>query len=707
VYDARVQLFGLGRVSFARTMLVIALMIAISPSASAQPTAPAPPAPTPPPMPAPNPSPDQPAPDVPAPNPDAPPPGTEPAPAPTTNATPPPPPSTVQPNGKTATQLRLAATAECHARSPSCNWIATFSSLERLSITRSLAALGLEVEPSPWDKVIGEIRIYNEDVFAERNWLRFFNFFHATTRESTIRGELTINEGQVWNEELVAESARRLKDPLYTGVVALLPVKSAQPGKVDLLVVTRDIWSLRLNTKWTIQEKSLTNFTMSLSENNFLGRRKTVALGFIMDQGSIAMGPLFIDKNFLGEHLDLRARIDKIFTRKSLDVVTEDLPPAPNRIPTNDPSGIQDDRELRSEGTAAVITLTKTLWSLASTWGAGASFNYRNAVSRGFYGTGLFGYDDPDTPATEHVPYEYRTRVWSARASATRQWGQRFKQAVELGYGVSSLTPSLLTYPSFQPGAIDPVLLEHFQRDVFPREEVVSAPFIEYSMFETKFATVRNIDTYELAEDLRFGPNATVAVTQSFKTFGSTYRFTRPSMTVGWTVPWGDDGFARVSGGTQIRIQDGRTLDNSASAQIRGATPTISLVRFIAQVHIETRWNDESNNYYSIGSENGLRGYRIEQFRGDRRFAAQFEVRSVPFPFWVLRTGAVLFYDGGGAADSLRTMQYVQDVGFGLRMLIPQSSRELFRFDLAFPLETAPGTPRGYPRFSAGFDSYF
>jgi hypothetical protein len=66
-----------------------------------------------------------------------------------------------------------------------------------------------------------------------------------------------------------------------------------------------------------------------------------------------------------------------------------------------------------------------------------------------------------------------------------------------------------------------------------------------------------------------------------------------------------------------------------------------------------------------------------------------------------------MFYDGGGSASSFGTMRYLHDVGIGMRMLIPQSSRDLFRFDLAFPLATAPGTPAGHPRFIAGFDSYF
>ena len=53
-------------------------------------------------------------------------------------------------------------------------------------------------------------------------------------------------------------------------------------------------------------------------------------------------------------------------------------------------------------------------------------------------------------------------------------------------------------------------------------------------------------------------------------------------------------------------------------------------------------------------------------------------------------------------------MHIFHDVGIGLRTLIPQTSRELFRFDLAFPLvDAAPGVRAGIPAFTAGFDSYF
>ncbi len=263
----------------------------------------------------------------------------------------------------------------------------TFSSLEKLSIHRTLAELALEVEPAPWGKKIGQIRVYNEDVFAEKNWLRFFNVFHYTTTDASIRNQLTIDAGQPWNDELIAESARNLKDPLFTSVVALVPTKAADPSQVDLLVVTRDIWSLRLNSKLDLIEGSLTGLQISLSENNFLGRRKTLAFSVNLDQASVLTGPLYIDKNFLGKHLDFRAQVARIYTRQSLEVFQPAGAILPGRhhcrpphMPSGDPGGLQDDGVLRAEGSRVALSLTKTLWSLASTWGIASRTRMRSAV---------------------------------------------------------------------------------------------------------------------------------------------------------------------------------------------------------------------------------------------------------------------------------------------------------------------------------------
>ena len=605
---------------------------------------------------------------------------------------------------------RHAALDVCKHQGPQCDWVATFSSLERQSIVRTLQLRGLEVEPQPWGKVIDEVLVENEDVFAESNWLQFFNIFHYTTRESRVREELTIQKGEVWDQDRIEESARRLHDPLYSSVVALIPVRSSIPNEVKLLVITRDIWSLRLNTQYTFQQSALTNLSFSLSENNFLGTRDVFAAAVVMDPGAIAIGPLFIDKDFLGKHLDFRVRFDDVLTRqatKFFDPITGMQTGVPGA-----PRGLQDATTLHSEGNDATISLGKPLWSLASEWGWASSFTYRNAINRSFDGR-MDPYDlyvDPDS----NVPYEYRSRTWSVGANVTRQWGSKYKQQLAFGYTVSSVHASLLDNYSAN---IDAASLALFAQDVFPRNEVISQPSVSYTLFEPRYTTVRNVSTYALAEDVQLGPSFSASLAQGLTALGGDLNFTRPSIAAGYIWSWLRDGFIHPSVSGSVRFQNGTphdwtTIDNSAGAQIRFATPTISWFRVVVQSEVDTQWHNTQNGFYAIGSDSGLRGYNLNEFRSPRNTSSRLvksdaELRTTPLPWWVFRMGAVAFYEVGGAADSLNQMKLFNDIGVGVRLLVPQTSRELFRLDVALPLQDAPNNPAFHPHFIAGFDSYF
>jgi hypothetical protein len=576
---------------------------------------------------------------------------------------------------------RAIAEEQCAARGPGCDWIATLSSLERATVVRALTARGYELDPAPWDKVIGAIRVYNEEVFAEGNeFLRFFNHFHITTKESTIRAEAVVAAGERWDPPRIEETARRLRDPLWSSVVAVVPVRSATPGTVDALIVTRDIWSLRLNTQYTFQQGKLTNLITSFSENNFLGRRDLLSAALNMDQGAIAVGPLFIDKNLLGEHLDFRARVDEILTRDDLTKHST----------------------LHSEGTDSTITLTRPLWSLSSEWAAGATFTHRFAIDRQFLGTKLrtFDYTDPETMVVTPFDRQYEMRRWGASAFVTRQWGDDLKQQLSFGHSVDSQRPRPLA--DFTGDAAQRAA---FIAKVLPRSEVNSVPFVEYAFFAPRYRTLRNVSTFDLAEDVRSGPDLDISLGFGLELLGSDQNFQRLGSAVGWTFPWARDGFVRVATGLGGRYQQGKFIDNTATWLVRGATPPVAdLVRFLAQSSLSTRWNDTQNQFYAIGSDSGLRGFGINEFTGERYFNAQLEARTLPYPVWVLRIGAIVFYDLGGAADALKSLPLHQDAGLGLRILIPQLSAQLMKFDFAVPFD---GVNRGKVRFLAGFGSEF
>jgi outer membrane translocation and assembly module TamA len=290
-------------------------------------------------------------------------------------------------------------------------------------------------------------------------------------------------------------------------------------------------------------------------------------------------------------------------------------------------------------------------------------------------------------------------RRWATNAYVTRQWGTDVKQQLSFGHGFTSQRPTPL-----DDFAGDAAQRAAFIANVLPRSEVTSAPFVEYAMFTPRYRTLRNIATFDLAEDARLGPDLDVALGFGLAALGSDHNFQRLTSSAGWTFPWSRDGFFRIAGALAGRYQDGGLIDGSATGSLRAATPPVGdRVRLDAQASLSRLYHTQ-NQFLAIGSDSGLRGFGINEFAGQRLLSFQLEARTLPYPFWVLRFGAVAFYDLGGAADVLSRLTIHQDAGVGLRILIPQTSAQLVKFDLAFPFD---GANRGGIRFLAGFGSEF
>ena len=134
--------------------------------------------------------------------------------------------------------------------------------------------------------------------------------------------ELLLAPGQRWDELLADESVRNLQGmpplffangerfgaPQVWSIVALVPVASPVPGTVDVLAVTRDVWSLRFNTNFEFQRDRLTLLETALSENNLFGWRKQLAARFEMDLGRFGIGPTYFDPNVAGTRLTCSRR---------------------------------------------------------------------------------------------------------------------------------------------------------------------------------------------------------------------------------------------------------------------------------------------------------------------------------------------------------------------------------------------------------------
>jgi hypothetical protein len=562
--------------------------------------------------------------------------------------------------------------------------------LERQSLDDALALRGLIIDPAPEGKTIGQVHVVTLEVFGPRDWyFQLLNVFHRTTREHLLRREALFQAGQPYRPDLIEETRRNLQNPDLSSVVVIVPVRAAAPGTVDVLIVTRDVWSLRLNTEFEFQQGRLLALSASLSENNLFGWRKQVALVFDMDQGAVAVGPTYIDRNLAGTRMTLTASARGLFAREGG----------------------------RAEGSSASAVLRYPLYSLASKWGAAANVYHSNGVVRRFLENRLRPVDFASTPEVERWPWIYRVRQFGAGASVTRSFGTRVIQRVSGGYGYSVVRPSFT--PDFPD---DPVAKAEFARTIFPRSERVSNLYASYGLFTPRYITYRDLDTFDLREDRTLGPSAGASVGRASRLLGSDRDFVSLGANAGWTFAIAE-GLQGVSASWGGRLEQGRMIDQTYTAGLYAATPVLArTLRVIGSAGAGALVNDTRNSFYSLGGDNGLRGYSVGDLLGKAQFLAHLEARSMALSVASFRLGGLLFYDVGDAASPdqgsgvglVRAARAVlglspkSDVGLGLRLLIPQLNAYVLRFDWAVPLRSTVHTPAGFPgRFSLGFRQAF
>ena len=557
----------------------------------------------------------------------------------------------------------------------------SLGTLERESADAALAERGLVIEPAPDGKPIGHVHVVNHEVFSPKDGhFQVFNFFHRTTREGIIRREVLLQPGDAYDQELVEETVRNLRDVDFSSLVAILPVKSDEPGRVDLLVVTRDVWSLRLNTDFDFQDGKLIYLTTSLSENNLFGWRKRFSFVYNFFRASYSLGPSYVDSNVLGTRLQFSASYRAIFTRG-----------------TNE-----------KEGGTWGARLTYPLFSLASKWGASTGASWSDGVARAFDVNGIRPVDLESTAAVETLPHIYRVKSGNFDAQVTRSFPGAIIHRVSLGHRLSTVRPSFTAdFPS-----MNQVERDGFAREVFPRSERISSLFLAYSVFVPNYRVYRDYNTFDLREDFYVGPQLSTSISPAAGWLGSEVDHLDLSLGVGWSFDF-FEGYQWIGAQWGGRVFDGRLTDQNRTFGLTLATPMLArAVRLVAEGGLRVLLdNTRRNVYLTAGAESGLRGYAIGEF-GDlgsqARLVTHFEARSAPLAVGPFRLGSVAFVDAGHAAARFEDLRIFTDVGVGLRLLIPQLNYDVVRVDWAFALQQGRFTQPGWPgRISAGFRQVF
>ncbi len=561
---------------------------------------------------------------------------------------------------------------------------------------------------------IGKIHVIRDDVFVEDEpWPTFLNVFHPLTQEAVVRREMLLHPGDAWSAARAAETARNLRNIGIFSMVGVIPVVRAptpasptvavptvaattvaesadatptppaaatpppattitnatgQADTIDIVVYTRDLWSLRLESSFSFNNNFLDRLSLLLVERNMFGRNMLLGASFDLLPKTISVGNLFWERRLFNTRLSLSQSLNFILNRETGAL----------------------------EGTTGAIAFGLPLWRLSPMWGFDVELAWNDSVGRQLQGANLLTWDNPGTVAVENVPRIWDRSVWQGNIAALRQFGHDQIHRLRFGYALSLAT--------FEPHAdtgladLDPRDPERlaFEQGVLAESRRELYPFIGWEIFEPTWVMFSELSAFGIAEEIRVGPWSSAFFGAPLKTFGSAVDAITWRLSAGIVLApklGGDRALIDLMGSAQGRVQAGEHIDQRYQVRLRAATPRF-FGRIALSADLEVRDRDSFRTLVTLGGDNGLRGYPSQSFFafGADRFRFNLEWRSPPFVLGSVHFGGVLFYDAGGLGEVSRTMPIHHGVGAGLRLLFPQFNRFVFRLDVGVPLDGEPFT---------------
>lgn len=548
-------------------------------------------------------------------------------------------------------------------------------SYEQKRVLQHLAAVNLRVDPAPEGKRIRRISFERREVFEGDDLLvpvvlpRFAatwpNTFHWLTETSTIRRELLVREGEPYRATLAEESMRNLRNLGILALVRVVPIQSGEPDTVDVLVYTRDLWSLRFEQEFSGAGKSF-ELGAQLVERNFLGRDKALAARFSLQPDVYTIGQSFVDPRVAGEPLRLSESFDLIMNRASG----------------------------KPEGSTGVLYFGRPFYDIAQRFSIDVTLGYAVFVWRDLRAGELLGFDA--RPGATHgdscavgsadcIPLVWdETRV-KLDAGVHRRFGERYTQTFSAGAGVYDRDAKANAETRLRSAEQARV----FSTEVLPRARRDVYPFVRYQLSVPQFRVFTNLATFGLSESVQIGPNLDSTLLVPLKFLGST----RDGMSVQGSVGYvwaGHDALLDVVAEGWSRLDAGRAIDQHGVVQLRAASPSYAWLwgRLVGRFFWGVRRNDTQNTLVTLGGGNGLRGYPAQYLfgRSADRILWNVEYRTRPWLLQSIHLGLVVFYDGGSVYKGLSNLRVHQAVGAGVRVLFPQFNHYVFRLDLGQPI---------------------
>lgn len=537
------------------------------------------------------------------------------------------------------------------------------SPYERRVLQEAILVRKAILDSAPEGKEIEAIEIVSLDIIEPQDpapqWL---NAFHRTSREHVIKRELLLREGQPYRKVLLDESARNLRALPPLSVVTYAPIQAKDPRKVRILLVTKDVWSLRGGVEMSYSQGGLEKMTVVPSEINAAGLHHMVGLRYEGLPQSYQLGARYAVPRIMGTRYYGEVEWNLLFNRSRGD----------------------------TEGYYGLFSIGAPLFSSTTPWAYGVSGVLRNEISRRYVNASLGTFDALSTPQDDQIPFQYRSKNHVASIFLTRSFGWGIKQDITIG-----IDGKYRAFNALNLDVYDPRAAQEFKRTNIPLTDHQIGPVVTYRFYTSDFITILDYQTFGLQEDIRVGHEISAKIYPVSRLWGASRNFLGTQFFAGYTWPLGD-GFANISAAVINELDRHSIPDGSLDTQALITTPRTGFGRFIFSVHSLQRYRNYRNLTSFLGGDTNLRGYPSSYFVGKDLFTFNTEFRSRPVEILTAQVGFTLFHDVGSAYNGIANFHTRRSVGLGFRAFFPQLNRLVLRADLAAPL-TLEGLPAEIP----------
>ncbi len=635
----------------------------------------------------------------------------------------------------------LASTGPVHADAGSSSQgqpsVRRWSPYEAESVALALRQVGGQLESEPEGKIIGRIQVVRLEVFEPRDPApTFLNWFHTTTKDYVVRREVLLGAGEPYSSRLAAETERNLRAFAQLSVVLVVPMRSDRPGEVNLLVVTKDVWSLRVSWEPQFRNGHLTALTLAPSEGNLLGTTQSVAAVLALGQNTYSLGGRYYVPRVGGSRVAAFLSANGIFNCRS--------------------GALEGGSGYFRYGQPLYSTLAKWSWQTAASWYSilqrapgssrvcsGGATSQRPWLVPGseIYDGGLRGAPPSNVAGVFRQQTAYlfpdllRAESLRGQVNVTRSYGTVQKLNLSLGAELDFATSGrpevefdpararhyasrgtgtgwvsmgaldgLQLAPTVPPLRFPPVTESQFrlayaayQTAPYPTDRRIS-PYLQLRAFSTTYHRVINYNTLGLQEDIQVGHDVFLRVYPAFRPLSS-----RNMLGVFASASYTkllSGGVVRALAAAKTEAATPGQSDVEVRMALHGATPDWFLGRWVSNVELTHRpqrylqrtlplGGDSvgSDNNYIGGGVGRLRGFLPSSFWSDGVLTINNELRSRPLRLWSVLFGVSVFHDLAASIYSgSDKLTWRHGGGAGLRFLAPQIDRDVFRIDVATPL---------------------